>query len=285
METITTKEDSLDLPEFNAGVVVKEANNANILAPHVTQITPQQGIGSYVIEVQDSDGALVPEDGVKPLTSEVAKVKIGNAKVIASFKITDEAKASVPELQAAIMSSFPGQISRAVYKTILGLKAMPAGDFDPDFYTLANVPEIVISDQAGDTIADKALAAFDRVFTEVTGGEVSLVVLTTRALAALGSYRNPSTGFNYFRIDRANKTINDFPYEVVKSTEFAIWAGDFKTLHQGVAVWENGAQGTKLYTEYFGGQPINNGSVWVQEVFAGSGTSDDEAIVKIVLSS
>lgn len=284
-ETITTKEDSLDLQPFDAGIVVKNANEQNVLAPYVTQITPKQGIGSYVLEVQDTDGAFVPEDGVKPLTSEIEKVRIGNAKIIASYKITDEAKASKPEIEDAVMRSFPGQITRAMVKTVLGLKAMPVGEFDPDFYTLSNIPEIVISDQAGATIAEKALTAFDKVFENVTGGEVSLLVFTTRALAVFAGYRNTTTGSAYFTVDRVNKTINGFPYEVVKSTEFAIWAGDFKTLYQGVAVWDNGAQGTKLYTEFFGNQPINNGSVWVQEVFAGSGTSDDEAIVKIVLSS
>ena len=284
-DTITTKEDSLDLLPFNAGTVVKEANQQDILAGFTTRITPQQGIGSYIIEVEATDGAFVAEGGVKPVTSSVGKVKIGNGKIIASAKYTIEAKASMPTLEDGFARSFPGQIVRAYNKTVLGLTPMPVGDFDTDFYTLENAPEIVISDQAGTTTGDKALAAWDAVYGNVTDGEVNAVVVTTRALATLRTYRNATTGVPYFDIDVTNKTINSVPYAVIKSSVFAIWIGDFTTLYQGLAVWENGAGGTKLFTEYFGGVGLNNEEVWVQEVFAASGSTDTEAIVKIVLAS
>jgi len=285
MTTITTQPDSLDLPPFDAGLVVKGAADQDILAAFRTNIAPKQGLGSYVIELEETDGVFVAEGGVKSITSSARNVKVGNAKIIASSKYSIEAYANVPLLEAGFMASFPGQIARAYNKTVLGLSALPAGDFDADFYTLASAPEIAIADQTGATTGDKALAAWDTAYEAVTNGVVSAVALTTVALARLASYRNATTGVRYFEIDRVNQTINDVPYVTVKSTEFAIWLGDFSTLVGGVTVWENGAQGTQLYKEFFGGVGLNNHHVWVQEVFVASGTMDDEAIVKIVLAS
>lgn len=277
-----TTTNSLDLPEFDAGLVVKGAADADILSALRTNITPQQGVGSYVIQIAETDAVFVPEGGQKSLTSIASNVKIGNAKIVASAKYTIEALANVPALEAGFMTSFPGQIARSYSKTVLGLSPLPAGAFDSDFHTLAGATEVEISLQDGATLGDKAIAAFDTAGALVTNGEVTAYVLTTAALSQLATFRNSTTGVRYFEIDRVNATLNGTPYVTVKSTVFAVFAGDFTTLVGGVAVYENGESGTQLYKEFFGGVGLNNEHVFVQEVFVASGTTDADAIVKIV---
>jgi hypothetical protein len=277
-----TTTNSLDLPEFDAGLVVKGAADADILSALRTNITPQQGVGSYVIQIAETDAVFVPEGGQKSLTSVANNVKIGNAKIVASAKYTIEALANVPALEAGFMTSFPGQIARSYSKTVLGLSPLPAGAFDSDFHTLAGATEVEISLQDGLTLGDKAIAAFDTAGALVTNGEVTAYLLTTAALSQLATFRNTTTGVRYFEIDRVAATINGVPYVTVKSTVFAVFVGDWSTLVGGVAVYENGESGTQLYKEFFGGVGLNNEHVFVQEVFVASGTTDADAIVKIV---